>query len=325
MGELSSGSQVHHASLGIGKVVAAEAEAIHVFFPASHTRFATKLRLPAAHRFLRANGFEPDSWLAGLSAFEYDERAGRWGLTASWLTQAEAIELYMERKPQGFNGPAAGEGRQGAPDRKARWVAAGKLWNAHLGDGEGEKLLADGGFSTVVKRILTIEKAVAPLLGPADQDAFAAALDDEEAATPFLRALFPAVVAAAPGRTRLEALFRTVRTLPGPPAQRWLVATLLPFVASPDRHVLLRPRATGQAVERLGSALGAVENPAWPAYAALRELSVRLLEALAPHGAKDFADVECFLHVTASSKAAAKAAGTPIRRAPASASARSRS
>jgi len=325
MVEPKSGTQVHHVSLGVGKVVAADAEALHVFFPASHSRYAAKLRLPAAHRFLRADGFEPDGWLGGLSAFEYDERAGRWGLTASWMTHDEAISLYLARKPQGFHAAAAGEAKAGAPDRRARWTAATAYWRTHLGEGEGERLLEEGELPTIIKKILALEKLVAPLLGPADQGALAETLVDLATAAPYLRSLFQAVSAPAPGRARFEALFRTTRALPGAPAQRWLVATLLPFIANPERHVLLRPRATGQALERLGSALTTTDVPAWAPYSSLRTVSTRLLEALAPHGAKDFADVECFLHATATAKPPAKADPPPVRRAAASATARSRS
>ena len=115
-----------------------------------------------------------------------------------------------------------------------------------------------------------------------------------------------------------------MRTLPGTPAQHWIQATLIPFLAAPDKHVLLRPRASSHALERLGSALDPGDAPAWQPYAALRAVSVRLLEALAPHGAADFADVECFLHVTATAKAPARPDQPPLRRGP-SVSARSRS
>jgi hypothetical protein len=80
------------------------------------------------------------------------------------------------------------------------------------------------------------------------------------------------------------------------------MATLFPFVAQPGRHVLLRPRITCQAADRLGSDLRYQPGPAWSTYAALRGLEVRLLERLAPEGAEDFADVEAFLHVIATGR-----------------------
>lgn len=325
MDGLQSGTQVRHASLGLGKVVAADAQALHVFFPASHSRFATKLRLPEALRFLRRDGLEPDGWLDGLSAFAFDEQAGRWGLTASWLSQEEAVALYLARGAQGRPGAVEGVPRSAAPERRARWALASERWREHLGAEALGRLLDAGEVATAVRRIVALEKVVSPLLGKADHGAMAEALADPASARSFLLALRPALEVPAPGRARFEAIFRATQALPGAPSQRWLVATLLPFVAAPERHVLLRPRATGLALERLGTALAAGEFPTWTAYAALRAASVRLLEALAPHGAKDFADVECFLHLTATAKAPARGHPPPARRTATGATARSRS
>jgi hypothetical protein len=325
MVELQSGTQIRHASLGQGKVVAADAQALHVFFPDNHTRFATKLRLPEARRFLRLDGFEPDNWLGGLSAFEFDPTSGRWALAASWLTQEEAVALYVARKPKAPPRGDPGEAGPGVPDRRARWALATERWRSSLGTEVLGRLIEEGEIAAAVRRIVTLEKLLAPLLGKADQGVLAEALSDIPTASRFLRALLPALDAPAPGRARFEELFRATLDLPGPPERRWLVATLLPFVAAPDRHVLLRPRSTGHALERLGTALTPGEFPAWTAYAALRAASVRLLAGLAPHGAKDFADVECFLHFTAAAKAPARGQPLPARRAAAGATARSRS
>ena len=48
MAGLQNGVLVRHATLGLGKVVAVEPSAVHVFFPGGDSRFAAKLRLPAA-------------------------------------------------------------------------------------------------------------------------------------------------------------------------------------------------------------------------------------------------------------------------------------
>jgi hypothetical protein len=321
MPELQNGRLVRHNTLGVGKIVALEPDAVHVFFRGGDKRFAAKLRLPAARPLLRTDGLEPDVWLEGLTAFVFDPLAGRYGLTASWLTHAQAIEQFLALHPEGFRRAGTGPG---TPDRAARWTAAHTSWTEHLGGGEGERLLADGDLKTLVRRILVIEKAIASLLGPSDKDAVKNALAEEVTASAFLGALFELLSATTPGRTRFEALFRAARALPVEPAQQWLVATLFPFLAAPSRHVLLRPRSSGHAAERLGCSLGAAGPPAWPAYAALRELSVRLLEGLAPHGAKDFADVEYFLHVTAGTRGPARQPLSP-RPAGARAAARSRS
>ena len=63
MHEIATGTLVKHRSLGIGKVVAVEASALHVFFPESASRYAAKLRWPAVSPFLTREGFEPNTWL----------------------------------------------------------------------------------------------------------------------------------------------------------------------------------------------------------------------------------------------------------------------
>ena len=58
MSDLQNGMLVQHASLGLGKVIALEEKAVHVYFASSDARFATKLRLPMAH---------PDNCIASVS------------------------------------------------------------------------------------------------------------------------------------------------------------------------------------------------------------------------------------------------------------------
>ncbi len=300
MSDLTKGTLVQHSSLGLGKVVAVEPNALHVFFPDSDKRFAAKLRLPAARSMLRTEGIEPNQWLTGLSAFAMDEATGRYGLSATWLTHDQAIAQYLELHPEGFGEKAAGAARK--PDRQARWAAAHAAWEAKLGQGEGERLLAAGDLSLLVKRGLDVEKHVAPLHPPSDEEAVRSAFSDPELTGPYFAALFELLADKRGSRARFDALFAAARALPAEPAQQWLVATLFPFIAAPDRHVLLRPRATGHAADRLGCDLNAHAAPAWGPYSALRALSVQLLEKLAPSGARDFVDVEAFLFVTGAAK-----------------------
>jgi hypothetical protein len=291
---------VQHASLGVGKIVALEISAVHVFFPSADKRFAAKLRLPAARAMLRTDGFEPDAWLAGLTAFSLDETSGRYALAASWLTHEQALAQFQDLLPGGFAAPEADA--QGRPSRASRWRAAHELMAKKLGDAELERLVAGDELKTLTSRAVEIDKAIASLHLPADVGAVKAALSDPETAAPFFAALAELVATPAAGRARFDKLFAAARALPVEPAQQWLMATLFPFLAAPDKHVLLRPRSTCPAAERLGSDLRYEPIPTWVTYAALRAVEVRLLERLAPSGAADFIDVETFLHVTATAR-----------------------
>lgn len=305
MADLENGALVQHRTLGIGKVVAVETNAVHVFFPDSDGRFAAKLRLPAARAFLRTDGIDRDTWLEGLTAFSLDAKAGRYALAASWLTHDEAVAQFLAVFPGGFGGAAYLSGK-GA--RASRWRAAHDAWAEAFGESEGARLVEDDNLKELAKRALGVEKAFAPLHPAPDADALREALSDEDTALPFWTALVELLSVPSPGRARFEKLFAAARELPIEPAQQWLVATVFPFVASPARHVLVRPKVTCEAASRLGRDVGDDAVPNWTTYAALRALHVQLLEKLGPSGAKDFADVEPFLHVIATAKRRARSA-----------------
>jgi len=299
MADLLNGMLVKHTTLGVGKVVALEPNAIHVFFPDSDKRFAAKLRLPTARALLRTEGFERDAWLEGLSAFTLDPKVGRYALAARWITHEEAVEQFLAVFPGGFTDRSYVGGKG---SRAAAWRAAHDRWAEAFADHEGERLVAADDIAEIVKRLLRVEEAIASLHPAADASAVKEALASEEAARPFLAALFELLSVPSPGRARFEKLFAAARDLPVDPAQQWLVATLFPFIAVPGRQVLLRPKVSVEAASRLGCDLGDHASPSWTPYAALRVLAAQLVESLAPHGAKDFVDVEGFLHVTATAK-----------------------
>jgi hypothetical protein len=324
MGELAKGMLVQHTSLGLGKVVAVEATAVHVFFPGAQKRFAAKLRWPAAKPLLRLDGVERDSWLEGLSSFTMDAAAGRYALAASWMTHDEAIARFVGDYPQGFEDPAyLGTGPRSQRARAPRWRAAGAEWAAAMGNGEADRLLAAGDARELVKRALRIEKHLTAVPGTFEPGMLKQALEDPDTALPFFAALFE-TLAAPPARARMEKLFAAAEALGVEPALAWPVATVFPFVADPARYVFLWPRTACAAAERLGYLLRYDASPSWTTYAALRALSAQLLARLEASGARDFVDVEAFLHATAASRSpgAGKAPRMQERAAPRTASAR---
>jgi hypothetical protein len=305
MADLQNGMLVQHTTLGVGKVVAVEPNAVHVFFPDSDKRFAAKLRLPVARPLLRTDGVEHNAWLEGLTAFALDPKMGRYALGSSWVTHDEAIAHFLEVFPGGFGDPAHLTGKKA---RAARWRAAHDVWSEAFGEGEGARLLAAGDLEELVARALKLDRALTPLHPDADAGAVREALSSEEPTRAFFTALLELTGVPSPSRARFDKLFAAARELPVDHAQQWLVATLFPFVASPARHVLVQPRVAGEAAARLGADIGDDAAPSWAPYAALRALYAQLLEELARHGAKDFVDVESFLHVTATAKRRARSA-----------------
>ena len=296
MSDIAKGTLVQHASLGVGKVVAVEPTALHVFFPRFGRRYAAKLRWPDAQGLLSTDRVERDSWLEGLSSFLLDPTERRYALATGWITHDQALAEFLRGFPRGFADPAyLGSNGSAARARAPHWRAAGAEWLRSLGNGEGERLLAARDLRRLVERAVRIEKHVAPIPGTFEAGTLARAFEDPDAALPFFEALFE-FMAGVPGRARFERLSVAADALEIEPALAWPIVTLFPFVADPRRHVFLSPRTACAAAKRLGCDLRYDPTPTWPTYAALRSFAARLLARLEAAGARDFVDVEAFLH-----------------------------
>lgn len=302
---IATSALVKHVSLGVGKVVAVEATAVHVFFPGAEKRYAAKLRWPAASALLSSDGVEPDPWLQGLTCFSFDARSGRYALAANFLTHEEAIAEFLQIFPQGFLDPAYVGGGAGKHERAARWRAAGAEWAQALGQGEGERLLAEGDVPELSRRALRVAAHLTRTAGVLDLDVLAEALEPGDVVKAFFEALFALLATPAPTRARFERLFAASESLGVSADEGWAMATLFPFLADPARFVPVMARLTSAAGARLGCDLKWKPRPNWNTYAALRALSGQLLEKLRPSGARDFMDVEAFLHCIGTRRPAA--------------------
>ncbi len=302
MSDLATGMLVQHASLGVGKVVAIEPTAVHVFFPDSEKRYAAKLHLPTAKPLLKSDGVERNEWLEGLSSFSLDPVTRRYALAANWVTHDQAIADFRATYPRGFLDPAYVGTGSGKRERASRWRAAGVEWVQTLGEGQAERLLDDGNVREVVRRALRIERHVILVPGTFEAGSLAEAFRDEEAAAGFFRALQAVLSVPSPARARFEKLFVATEALEVEPALAWPLATLFPFIAEPGRQVFLWPKFACGATERLGCNLRFDPAPNWATYSALRGFAAKLLQELQPSGARDFIDVEAFLYATATAR-----------------------
>jgi hypothetical protein len=324
MTSLENGMLVQHASLGLGKIVAVEPKAVHVVFATQDARFATKLRLPMAMSFLSPSA-SSNAWLSSLSGFDLDEKTGRYGRPSAWLSHGDAVARFAESFPLAFADPAYVAAEKGRGDRACRWRRAHAAYVEALGDGQGERLLAAGDVAGLVERTLKVERVVRTLHRDAEKSSFEAGLQDTAAARGFFAALFDFLRTAAPERPTFEALAAAVAALaPGAaPESGWPVVTLLPFIARPDVHMLLRPHFACDVAQRLGLELDYAVEPNWATYASLLASTGRLLEKLRPLGARDHVDVEAFMHAATAKQARprskpAPAAGARAKRASAS-------
>jgi hypothetical protein len=307
MTAIANSALVKHVSLGIGKVIAVEATALHVFFPQREKRYAVKLRWPAASALLTSEGVAPDPWLQGLTSFTFDATSGRYALAPNFLNHEDAIADFLQVYPGAFADPAyVGDG-SGKRDRAWSWRAANAEWTSALGGGEGERLVGESDVAELSRRALRAAAHVGRIPGIIDLDVLAEALEPGDVVKSYFEALFALLAAPAPARARVERAFATSEGLGVDPDAAWPMATLLPFLADPSRFVLVVPKLASGAAARLGCDPKLKPAPSWGPYSALQGLWSRLLESLRPHGARDFVDVECFLHAIATRRSAAAA------------------
>jgi len=76
--QFTTGMVVRHSTLGVGRVVALEKTAVHVFFAGTERREAAKLRLGVAEPFLHPDPDAHDERLDDLPRFVLDPETGRY-------------------------------------------------------------------------------------------------------------------------------------------------------------------------------------------------------------------------------------------------------
>jgi len=319
--DLRHGMLVKHTTLGLGKIVAIDDAAVHVVFATLDARHATKLRLPAALQFLSPSG-DVNAWLSGLTGFVLDGKTGRYGRVTTWLSHPEALERFVQEFPRGFADPAYLSPESRRSDRQVRWRRAGAEYAALLGDRQGEQLLEAGEVRKLVERASKIERIVRGIQREDEKESFEVRLENPERAAAYFGALFAFIGAARPHRGKFEALAAAVRALDtaAPAESGWQLITMLPFVARPEMHMVLRPRFICDVAQRLGLDLAYDAEPNWSTYGSLLAATSGLLEKLKPLGARDHVDVEAFMHVTMAKAARPKAKRAPGKPAAAGAS-----
>lgn len=291
---------MRHQTLGVGKVIAIETTALHIFFPARDSRYAVKLRWPSAMPFLSKEGVEPEPWLQGLTSFAMDSATGRYALAASFMSHDEAVATYLAEHPTAFNGSTSPRTDSPRLDRAARWREACAEWDAVLGNKQAQKLAGNGKYRELARRALRVAACAAQIPGMVETDVLEDAFEPGDEVSRYFDALVGYLSVPSPARPRFEKLCAATNALGVPPEAAWPMVTFFPFAAVPSRHMILVPRSASAGASRLGCDLQQRTAPNWATYVRLRDLSTRLLEKLGPSGARDLVDVECFLHATGS-------------------------
>ena len=239
---------------------------------------------------LRKAQVQNDPVLDNLPPLKQTEHG--WQLPKARMSFERAKDKFLHLFPGGFSDP-----RYLSEERGYKMVAH-ERFQQELGLEEAKEMLANGDVASVIKRGSSILNSLR-LIAPFENLAFNDAMLDEGAARAFFAALFSVLEAPEINKAVFEHYAKAVMSLPVKRGRvaTWPVATALPFIAQPERFMLLKPQATKVAAETLAFDLRYDAKPNWTTYAALLRMGRLYLDLIRHMGAEDFIDVQTFIYV----------------------------
>jgi hypothetical protein len=308
MSAIRVGTIVTHKAWGVGKVLFLTETKAVVGFAACRTATDPGLRdVSLRGTFIEASNEPdpaPDNWnitldangkAAGPRARSARAAALKPMAAGTAISVDQAIARFKERYPAGFG------------DEKYITLERGWKWEKHVEWHErvGTRSLAEMARSNLRQLAHDTQRVVQTrrksLLDKAELTAFAAGLAADAPSRAYFAALeqvlsggdddlsaFTQLCDAAAGVLVAGEAART---------HSWTVTTVVPALARPDRFIYVKPATTRKGIDRLGLPWDYKADPTATSYAHLMAHGRTLLDALRPHGAQDFIDVQSFLTV----------------------------
>ena len=290
--ELRVGMLVDHPKRpewGPGKVVKVVTERIYVVFRDLPDREAKKL----IGSVLQVAESQHDDVLDNLPPLV--EKDGNMILPATRVPFQHAVDKFNTMFPQGFYDPAyLGNLTEGARVYK---LAAHEYFVEHLGGNKFRELLE----SDLHQLVREIERCIGKvnLLFSTESAALHDALKADDSARLLMTRLADLLEAKEINEGVYQPYADAVCRLPAERGRvaSWPVATVLPFLAQPDRHILLKPEITKQVADSLGFELNYRPEPNWRTYRSLLQMAEIYKQKLAPLKPRDLIDVQSFFWV----------------------------
>lgn len=246
--------------------------------------------------YIRAPSIQNDPILDNLPPLK--EENGKYLLPRERITVTNAIGLFKKYFPMGFEDPGY-FGDQSSGERNYKLWAHDK-WVDTLGNGQAKQLLEANEVKELSDRALAVISKV-NLLSPYENMAIQDALKDNESAKKFFRALIKLLDEEKMTKEIYEPYTNAVCNLPQEKGKSrvatWPVATILPFLAQPYKHMFLKPEITQNAAEILGFDLHYNSTPNWITYETLLRMSDIYREQLQRLAPKDYIDIQSFFWV----------------------------
>jgi hypothetical protein len=180
-----------------------------------------------------------------------------------------------------------------------------KLWLELLGQKEFERLLLRGEFDQIANRALKVESSTKPpFLFSFEKMALRDALREPHGMRDFSEGLYNLLHGKDSLKERFVEWIVTVSHLPRKQSRvlSWPNVTYFPFIAQPNKYIIMKPSAMRLAAEELGYDLEYTSTPSFRTYQNLLDLANLVKAGIADLKPRNFHDLQTFLYVIGSAE-----------------------
>lgn len=176
-------------------------------------------------------------------------------------------------------------------------------WEEVLSRGELQRLLRGRQFVEVAARAIRVEqRSRHSMIFSFEKMALRDAVKLKAGARAFAEGLFELLHGEASMKHRFEQWVEMVSTLPRRQTRvlTWPLVTVFGFIAQPDVHIFLKPKATRAAAREYGFDLRYNSRPSWETYASLLEFAATVRRDVRDLRPRDLIDIQSFMWVQGS-------------------------
>lgn len=206
----------------------------------------------------------------------------------------QAQEIFKARYPQTFFNTPYKNGTEKGGTYPLKNLA--RDFHAAFGNGQLRQMVDTRSAKLLEERALSVLKDQ-DLIIRRELKCFKDLLKDEALTLAYFKALADILGAGNTDEASMKPYFEAVNACPVPGFANWPNATLFPFLARPERHMLLKPHLAQAFAAMMGNPLIYQRHPNWKTYSDLLEMAKGYLTLLKPMGAKDYLDVFAFMKV----------------------------
>lgn len=180
-------------------------------------------------------------------------------------------------------------------ERTYKWEAH-ELWQELLNQKEFQSLINRRKYADVATRALQVESRC-NFLFSFEKMALRDALRTDDGARIFSEGLYDLLHGEGSLKERLISWIVSVNELPRKKSRvaSWPIVTFFPFIAQPDRFIILKPTAMRVAAEELRFDFDYSSKPSFRTYESLLEFADTVRQHIADLKPKDYHDLQSFL------------------------------